>query len=78
MLLLVTLFSVTQGPCKDLNEFCASWANAGECGKNAEFMKKGCPEACKEKGYDPPPPPPPPPKKKKKKKGKKPKAEASE
>ena len=39
-------------------------------GKNADFMKKSCPESCKEKGYDPPATPTPPKEKKRKKKGK--------
>ena len=46
MLLLVTLFSVTQGPCKDLNEFCASWANAGECQNNPGYMNAECRASC--------------------------------
>ena len=53
---------------------CHSWAQQGECGKNAAYMRPNCPEACKERGYDPPPPPPTPPgegKKKKKKRKKK-------
>ena len=42
------------------------------CAAVQEYMKSNCPEACKEKGYDPPPAPPgPAPKKKKKKKKKK-------
>ena len=58
---------------------CHNWANQGECGKNAEYMKSNCPESCKDKGYDPQPPPPTPPKKKKKKsKKKKPKEAAAE
>ena len=55
---------------------CDSWTKSGECGKNPSFMKGACPEACKEKGYDPPEEPvAAPKKKKKKKKGKKAKDE---
>ena len=52
---------------------CHQWAQNGECGKNADFMRTNCAESCKERGYDPPPPTPTPTegKKKKKKKGKK-------
>ena len=39
-------------------------------GKNPEFMRKACPESCKEKGYEAPPPPPESKPKKKRKKGK--------
>ena len=45
---------------------------------DAEFMRKGCAESCKEVGYDAPPTPPPPPEKKKKKKKKAKAAKADE
>ena len=64
--------------CSDHHAECPTWANSGECGKNAQYMKDNCPESCKEKGYDAPPPPPPPAKKKKKKKGKKKAADAAD
>ena len=53
------------------------------CGKNPAYMKSTCPEACKDKGYDPPPPPPGPAdsskkKKKRKKKAKKASADKDE
>ena len=40
--------------CFDKENSCDSWAEGGECEKNAAFMKEACPLACKI--CTPPPP----------------------
>jgi hypothetical protein len=32
--------------CDDTDENCAAWAEAGECEKNARYMKQACCASC--------------------------------
>lgn len=39
--------SLKTDDCRDEHDACASWAQSGECTKNAGFMSSACPRSCK-------------------------------
>ncbi|KAG8466974.1 hypothetical protein KFE25_008353 [Diacronema lutheri] len=41
------LLDAADAECKDEHADCASWAAAGECGKNAAYMTSSCPVSCR-------------------------------
>ena len=54
MAALAMLSVLLHAACFDKENGCESWAEGGECEKNAVFMKEACPQACKI--CTPPPP----------------------
>ena len=54
MALLAMVSVMLHAACFDKENSCDSWAEGGECEKNAAFMKEACPLACQI--CTPPPP----------------------
>ena len=48
----IKLFDITgdSNECRDKNSYCQSWANAGECQRNAAYMSDNCKKSCNQCG----------------------------